>query len=162
MATKKPSQLDLLRKLIREEVAKAIREEMPTILEGMQMGAVKKAPIKESVKPKKSIPMTLNTQPFRPQPNFSGNPLASLLNETAVSMTDNDDMAFAPMTTDSVGPESIGVDPMDFFQPKNVAVGDVNGMLQTARGSSDPSMVQINEVPDFTNLMSKMLAKGVM
>jgi hypothetical protein len=33
-------------------------------------------------------------------------------------------------------------------------------MLATARPSSDPSMVQINEVPDFTDLMSKLKAKG--
>ena len=39
-------------------------------------------------------------------------------------------------------------------------VGDVNGMLATARPSSDISMVQINEVPDFSDLMSKLKAKG--
>lgn len=159
MATKKSSQLDLLRKLIREEVAKAIREEMPTILEGVQMGTAKKEPIKESKKTKPFIPGTLNTQPVRPKPSFSGNPLASLLNETAMNMGDTDDMAF---TTEDLGPGSIGIDPTSFFQPKQVAVGDVNSMLASARPSSDPSMVQINEVPDFTDLMSKMRAKGVM
>jgi hypothetical protein len=33
-------------------------------------------------------------------------------------------------------------------------------MLATARPSSDISMVQINEVPDFSDLMSKLKAKG--
>jgi hypothetical protein len=57
--------------------------------------------------------------------------------------------------------EGMGMaDPMELFQPKQVAVGDVNGMLSTARPSSDPSMVQINEVPDFSALMNKMMAKG--
>jgi hypothetical protein len=104
-----------------------------------------------------AIPGTLNTQPVRPTPNFSGNPLANMLNETAMTMGDMDDMSF---NTSDIGPDSIGIDPTSFFQPKQVAVGDVNGMLATARPSSDPSMVQINEVPDFSALMSKLKAKG--
>jgi hypothetical protein len=153
----KTSQIDLLRKLIREEVAKAIRQEMSAILQEVRTSTTTKEVIKESKQVKKAIPGTLNTQPARPTPNFSGNPLASLLNETAMSMGEMDDMSF---TTGNIGPDSIGVDPTSFFQPKQVAVGDVNGMLSTARASSDPSMVQINEVPDFTQLMSKLKAKG--
>jgi hypothetical protein len=153
----KTSQIDLLRKLIREEVAKAIRQEMPAILQEVRTPSTTKEVIKESKHVKKAIPGTLNTQPVRPTPNFSGNPLANILNETAMSMVEMDDMSF---TTGNIGPDSIGVDPTSFFQPKQVAVGDVNSMLATARASSDPSMVQINEVPDFTGLMSKLKAKG--
>jgi len=153
----KTSQIDLLRKLIREEVAKAIRQEMPAILQEIRTSSSTKEVIKESKQVKKAIPGTLNTQPVRPTPNFSGNPLANILNETAMSMVEMDDMSF---TTGNIGPDSIGVDPTSFFQPKQVAVGDVNSMLATARASSDPSMVQINEVPDFTGLMSKLKAKG--
>ena len=153
----KVSQVDLLRKLIREEVAKAIRQEMPAILQEIQTSSTTKQVIKESIATKKAVPLTLNTQPVRPKPNFSGNPLANMLNETAMTMGDMDDMSF---NTSDIGPDSIGVDPTSFFQPKQVAVGDVNGMLATARPSSDISMVQINEVPDFSDLMSKMLAKG--
>jgi hypothetical protein len=153
----KTSQIDLLRKLIREEVAKAIRQEMPAILQEVRTSSTTKEVIKESKPVKKAVPLTLNTQPMRPAANFSGNPLASLLNETAMSMGEMDDMSF---NTANIGPDSIGVDPTSFFQPKQVAVGDVNGMLSTARASSDPSMVQINEVPDFTQLMSKLKAKG--
>lgn len=153
----KTSQIDLLRKLIREEVAKAIHQEMPAILQEVRTSSATKEVIKESKQVKKAIPGTLNTQPVRPTPNFSGNPLANILNETAMSMVEMDDMSF---TTGNIGPDSIGVDPTSFFQPKQVAVGDVNSMLATARASSDPSMVQINEVPDFTGLMSKLKAKG--
>jgi hypothetical protein len=153
----KTNQIDLLRKLIREEVANAIRQEMPTILKESQSSSAPKEVIKESKRPKMAIPGTLNTQPVRPTPNFSGNPLANILNETAMTMGDMDDMSF---NTSDIGPDSIGIDPTSFFQPKQVAVGDVNGMLATARPSSDPSMVQINEVPDFTGLMSKLKAKG--
>jgi hypothetical protein len=154
----KTNQVDLLRKLIREEVAKAIRQEMPTILKEIQSSSSPKEVIKESKRPKMAVPATLNTQPVRPKPNFTGNPLANMLNETAMAMGDMDDMSF---NTSDIGPDSIGIDPTSFFQPKQVAVGDVNGMLSTARPSSDPSMVQINEVPDFTDLMSKMRSKGV-
>jgi hypothetical protein len=153
----KTSQIDLLRKLIGEEVEKAIRQEMPAILQEIRTSSSTKEVIKESKQVKKAIPGTLNTQPVRPTPNFSGNPLANILNETAMSMVEMDDMSF---TTGNIGPDSIGVDPTSFFQPKQVAVGDVNSMLATARASSDPSMVQINEVPDFTGLMSKLKAKG--
>jgi hypothetical protein len=151
------TKVDILRKLIREEVAKAIRQEMPAILQEIQTSSTTKQVIKESKPVKKAIPGTLNTQPVRPTPNFSGNPLANMLNETAMTMGDMDDMSF---TSGDIGPDSIGIDPTSFFQPKQVAVGDINGMLSTARPSSDPSMVQINEVPDFTQLMSKLKAKG--
>ncbi len=154
----KTNQIDLLRKLIREEVAKAIRQEMPAVLKEMQIPSASKEVIKESKKVKLTIPGTLNSQPVRPVPNFSGNPLANMLNETAMNMGDMDEVSF---TTGDLGAESIGIDPTSFFQPKQVAVGDVNSMLATARPSSDPSMVQINEVPDFTGLMSKLKAKGV-
>lgn len=153
----KTNQIDLLRKLIREEVANAIRQEMPTILKEIQTSSTTKQVIKESKPVKKAIPGTLNTQPVRPKPNFAGNPLANMLNETAMAMGDMDDMSF---TSGDIGPDSIGIDPTSFFQPKQVAVGDVNGMLATARPSSDISMVQINEVPDFSDLMSKLKAKG--
>jgi len=153
----KVSQVDLLRKLIKEEVVKAIRQEMPSIIKEIASSNVEKPVIKESIATKKSVPLTLNTQPVRPKPNFAGNPLANMLNETAMAMGDMDDMSF---NTSDIGPDSIGIDPTSFFQPKQVAVGDVNGMLATARPSSDISMVQINEVPDFSDLMSKLKAKG--
>lgn len=153
----KTNQIDLLRKLIREEVANAIRQEMPTILKEIRSSSTTKEVIKESKQIKKAIPGTLNTQPVRPKSNFAGNPLANMLNETAMAMGDMDDMSF---TSGDIGPDSIGIDPTSFFQPKQVAVGDVNGMLATARPSSDISMVQINEVPDFSDLMSKLKAKG--
>lgn len=153
----KVSQVDLLRKLIKEEVVKAIRQEMPSIIKEIASSKVEKPVIKESIAAKKAVPLTLNTQPVRPKPNFSGNPLANMLNETAMTMGDMDDMSF---NTSDIGPDSIGIDPTSFFQPKQVVVGDVNGMLATARPSSDISMVQINEVPDFSDLMSKLKAKG--
>ena len=64
----KTNQVDLLRRLIREEVAKAIRQEMPTILKESQSSSAPKEVIKESKRQKTAIPGTLNTQPVRPSP----------------------------------------------------------------------------------------------
>jgi hypothetical protein len=65
----------------------------------------------------------------------------------------SDDIDTFSMTTDNVNPIS-------FFQPKEAVVSDVNSMISTARPSSDVSMVQINEVPDYSNLMKNLMDKG--
>lgn len=150
------AKIDLLRKIIREEVEKAIRKEMPSILREIKLTSQDTQPIiKESKKP--LIPGTLNQKPFVPGANikFKGNdPLTQMLNETAVSMTNEDGFAFSS--------DDVAANPMNFFQPQEAQVGSVSGMLQSARASSATELVQINEVPDFTHLMSKMMAKGVM
>jgi hypothetical protein len=151
MATK----IEVLRKLIREEVKNAIREEMPGILKELRLID---SPNKQVIKETKStrIPGTLNTKPFIPaqRANFIGtDPMSQLLNETAMTMGKEDTYAF---TSDDVM-----ADPTNFFQPQEVRVGDVNGMLSSARGSSAAELVQINEVPDFTGLMKSMMSKGI-
>lgn len=147
------SKLDLLRKLIREEVVAAIRSELPKIL------YESKSNVMENVKTqfaKKMPPSTLNTPDTYKKPiNFGldkSNPLSSLLNETAASMVDSEVISF---TTDHVNPALA-------FQPNEVQVGDVSGMLSTARPSSNLDAVQINEVPDYSQLMKKMLDRGTM
>ena len=106
---------------------------------------------------KQQFPMTLNTPETyqkRPDTQFTkSSPLNQLLNETAMSMQ-SEDIETLSFTSDNVNPIS-------FFQPKEAVVGDVNGMLSTARPSSDISMVQINEVPDYSGLMKNLMAKGV-
>jgi hypothetical protein len=52
------------------------------------------------------------------------------------------------------------VNPTDFFQPKNASVGTIDSMISTARPSSDISHVQINTVPDYSNLMKSLKEKG--
>lgn len=141
------AQVDLLRKLIREELRAVIKEELPKILSEAKAPIIdpKKA-LQEQVKAK--IPGTLNTA--KPKPvQFSGSPMAAFLNDTAKNML-NEDFS---MTTDNVHPTMA-------FQPKEDRVGDINSMLSTARPSSNISAVQINEVPDFSSLMSKLKEKG--
>jgi len=144
------AQIDVLRKLIREELKTVLREELPKILSEVKGPIVdpKKA-LQEQVKSK--IPGTLNTvSSIRKPIKFAGNnPMAALLNDTAKNMLSED----FSMTTENVHPAMA-------FQPKQDRVGDVNSMLSTARPSSNLAAVQINEVPDFSGLMSKLKEKG--
>jgi len=150
------AKIDLLRKLIREEVKAALREELPKILNETKKSSSGINNVIKEMK-KSEFPMTLNTpETYKKQQNrqfTNSSPLNSLLNETAMSMQ-NDDFDTLSFNTDNVNPVS-------FFQPKEAEVGDVNSMLATARPSSDISMVQINEVPDYSGLMKNLINKGV-
>jgi hypothetical protein len=144
------AQIDVLRKLIREELRAVIKEELPKILKEVQAPVIKdpKKALQEQVKAK--IPGTLNSQASRPQIKFdTSNPMAAFLNDTAKSMLQED----FSMTSADVNP-SLG------FQPKEVKVGSVEGMLGSSRPSSNLDMVQINEVPDFSGLMNKLKERG--
>lgn len=143
------AQIDGLRKLIREELRAVIREELPKILSEAKMPIVdQKKALQEQVKTK--IPGTLNTPGARKPIKFTGNnPMAAFLNDTAKNML-NEDFS---MTTEQIHPTMA-------FQPKQDRVGDVQSMLSTARPSSNLATVQINEVPDFSGLMSRLKEKG--
>lgn len=143
-------QVDQLRKLIREELRAVLKEELPKMLKEVSKPSVldPKKSLQEQVKAK--IPGTLNTAQSRPQIRFAGNnPMADILNDTAKSML-NEDFS---MTSGDVHPTLA-------FQPKEVTVGSVEGMLGTARPSSNIDAVQINEVPDFSGLMAKFKERG--
>ena len=143
-------QVDQLRKLIREELRAVLKEELPKLLKEVTVPAMvdHKKSLQEQVKSK--IPGTLNTLASRPQIKFAGNnPIISLLNDTANSMLNED---FSMTSAD--------VHPAMAFQPKEVKVGSVEGMLGTARPSSNIDAVQINEVPDFSALMGKLKERG--
>lgn len=152
------AKIDLLRQLIREEVIKALRQELPRLLS--ENISSNKRGIDNVIKEikKSDIPITLNTvETYQKNINqkFSNNsPLDKLLKETAISMQEDEIKDFN-FNTDSVNPIS-------YFQPKEVEIGDVNSMLSTARASSNMETVQINQVPDYSQLMKKMLDKGAM
>lgn len=147
------AQVELLRKLIREELRAVLKEELPKMLKEIKQPIIvdQKKALQEEVKTK--IPGTLNTHRSNPVAGvkFSGNnPMATLLNETAMGMASENIMSFS---TDHVNPTMA-------FQPAEASVGSVQGMLGTARASSNLDAVQINEVPDFSGLMSKLKAQG--
>lgn len=137
------SSIDALRKIIREEVTKAIRQELPRILSEQATPTTDyKKGLEKQVK-KASFPLTLNESVPKP-PTFSGNnPLASLLNETAISMTSDD---------------VFNVGGQGQYAPQT-SVGSVDQMINTAVKSTNIDMVRIDTVPDFSNMMRKMNIK---
>ena len=153
--------IDILKKLIREELRAVIREELPKILKENSSGNGSpksyQSSILESKNKTKQIPLTLNTSVPKP-PVFAGNnPMADLLNETARSLVNSDDTVYF----DSSNINASGFDVMRNISSENVSVvEDVNSMLATARPSSNPEMIQINAVPDFSALMNKFKERG--
>ena len=142
-------QVDQLRKLIREELRSVLNEELPKLLKEVKSSPMvtPQRALQEQVKSK--IPSTLNTSIPKPIKFASNHPMAAFLNDTAETML-NENFS---MTTEDVHPSMA-------FQPKEVKVGSVQGMLGTARNSSNIDAVQINEVPDFTGLMNKLKERG--
>jgi hypothetical protein len=151
---------ELFRKMIREEVQKAIRAEMPKILNELKTPAVTKATIKESLNDAYGVPLTLN-EPRKQAPTkknvptFANNSaINSLLQETMLSMTSEDAMGFGMDVQDR--------HPMEVFQPTVDQVGGVQDMLASARGAGSIEAVQVNVVPDFSALMDKLIQSGDM
>lgn len=149
--------IEAFRKIIREEVRKVFQEELAGILKEAVMEKRPHNSIVESSRPKKPIiPGTLNTRPFKPvtAPNLGvGNPLNSLLAETAQHMASDDYQNLSFNSNDAQG--------FGFMQSAEAPVVDsVTDMMATARPSSNLDAIQINAVPDYTQLMSKLRANG--
>lgn len=151
------AKLDLFRKLIREEVRAVFQEELASILKEAIIS--NKQTITETVAPKKAtVPGTLNTQPVRKMaaPVLSpNNPLNSLLAETANAMSGDDMETFSFNSSDAMGFGGASM-----LKEAAPVVDSVDQMLATARPSSNMDAIQINAVPDFTALMSKMQQNG--
>lgn len=140
------AKLDAFRKLIREEVKAVFQEELATILKEAIVANKQSAPIVEHKKP--AIPGTLNNRAsFRPPsaPVLSaGNPLNEMLQQTANSMI--------PQDYQYLNGEMVQNEP--------VIVESVQDMFANTRPSSNLEAIEINAVPDFTQLMSKLKANG--
>ena len=135
--------LDALRKLIREEVKAVFQEELAGILKEAIMANRGQQTITESTRPvaKPTVPATMNRSVPKPiAPVLSpGNPLNSLLAETAQAMTVNDFEGFGGEVERDVP-----------------IVESVSDMFANSRGSSNLEAIQINAVPDFSHMMEKM------
>lgn len=146
------SKLDLqkFRNVISEEVRRVFQEELAGILKEAVMANRTQQPIVEAVNTKPRVPSTLNTPGtggrLMNAPVLSdGNPLNSLLAETARSMSQKD---FESLQ----GTYGGGIDAP--------VVESVDAMFNSARKSSNLEAIEINAVPDFTGIMSKMRANG--
>lgn len=134
--------LDALRKIIREEVRTVFKEELAEILKESIISK-REAPISESIKPAKPrVPGTLNTAAPRLVPPVLAptNPLSSLLAETAQTMS----------------PEEMGYIAGSGYEANVNTVETVDEMFATARKSSNLEAIEINAVPDFSEMMAKM------
>ena len=137
------AKLDVLRKIIREEVRAVFQEELAGILKEAIIANRNQPVITESAKPKAATPpATLNRNIARPvAPMLSpGNPLNSLLQETAMSMSPDEFGNFNGQTAVKDAP----------------VVESVDQMFASARKSSNLEAIEINAVPDFSAVMSKM------
>jgi hypothetical protein len=148
------AKIDLLRRIIREEVEAALRKELPKIIkESLDTKPISyKSTIENSVK-SKVPPLTLNAKRTSLIENVkfnSSNPFASMLNDTISSMT--------PRDVNSINHNGDST----FYQSEEVETGTVNDMLSSARPSSAHELVEIDTVPDFTELMESMKRKGVL
>jgi hypothetical protein len=136
--------LDVLRKIIREEVKAVFQQELAGILKEAIMTNKNQPVITESTRSKASpvAPATMNRSVPRPiAPVLSpGNPLNSLLAETAQSMTMDE---FGDLNGEGVERDV----------PVVESVGD---MFANAKGRGSVEAIQINAVPDFTHMMAKM------
>jgi hypothetical protein len=136
--------LDALRKIIREEVRAVFQQELAGILKEAIMTPKGSQTLTESNRPiaKPAVPATMNRSVPKPiAPVLSpGNPLNSLLAETAQSMT-----------MDDYG--SIGGIEVERDIPVVESVGD---MFANAKGRGSIEAIQINAVPDFSHMMAKM------
>lgn len=136
--------LDAFRKLIREEVKAVFQEELAGILKEAILANRGTQTITESTRAKAApaVPATMNRSVPRPvAPVLSpGNPLNSLLAETAQSMTMDE---FGDLNGQGVEKDI----------PIVESVGD---MFANSRASSNLEAIQINAVPDFSHMMAKM------
>jgi len=143
------TKLDSLRKVIREEVRAVFQEELAGILKEVILNKGNGGQLTEAVKPAKpKVPGTLNTLAPKPPvaPILSpGNPLNSLLQETAMSMTSKD---------------YEGLNGTQVIAADVPIVESVNDMFASSRASSNLDAIEINAVPDFSAIMNKMKMNG--
>jgi hypothetical protein len=160
--------LDAFRKVIREEVKKAIQEEMREVL----LEAVKSASAPKSfennsptlihtenqTKPKFSEIIAEQKQ-YKPQPLVStGNPILDILNETAQAGEWRTLNGGDYNASDAVG--WAGGAPGMMGGSNTPVVATVDEMLKSQGPVRDINDVRIDVVPDFTGLMSKLKENG--
>jgi len=144
------SKLDVLRKIIREEVRGVIREELSHLLKE----TVSKTPVLKN----KTRPISLKEQlstGISSKINKSSDPIMDLLNETKMNMTGEDYRTI--INAEANMAQGFGQYSMNTNTP---VVESVDQMLANSRPALDVSHVQIDSVPDFSALMKTMKNKG--
>jgi hypothetical protein len=144
------SKLDVLRKIIREEVRGVIREELSHIL-------------KENINNNSSIKHINNStkhqlsKSIKSKIEETSDPIMDILNETRMNMTGDDYRTI--MNADSNMAQGFGEYSMSTNRQPTV-VESVDQMLANAKPAGDLSQVKIDSVPDFSALMKTMKNNG--
>jgi hypothetical protein len=144
------SKLDVLRKIIREEVRGVIREELSHIL-------------KENINNNGSTKHTNNSTKHQLSKGIknkieeTSDPIMNILNETRMNMTGDDYRTI--MNADSNMAQGFGQYSMSTNIEPSV-VQSVDQMLANAKPAGDLSQVKIDSVPDFSALMKTMKNNG--
>ena len=148
--------VETFRKLIREEVKRAIREELPSVL-----NEINETP-RGVAKPGRAFSDLFEGMENKKQPvvESTGNPMLDLLNETRMTMTSQNEEWPSMGNYDSSNLNSYRAEMMGAFVGGAPTVQSVDQMVQTARPAQDVSQVQINAVPDFSKMMGALKEKG--
>ena len=154
--------IETFRKLIREEVKRAIREEIPTILhEAIRPTTTQESPkrINSSISDLLEGHTLTGTNTTKSSAT-TGNPMLDLLNETRMQMVSQNEEWPSVGTFDSSAVNSYRGEMAAAFSGGAPVVQSVDQMLQSSRPSEDINQVQINAVPDFSKLMGALKEKG--
>ena len=148
--------VETFRKLIREEVKRAIREELPSVL-----NEINETP-RGVAKPGRAFSDLFEGMENKKQPvvESTGNPMLDLLNETRMTMTSQNEEWPSMGNYDSSNLNNYRAEMMGAFGGGAPTVQSVDQMVQTARPAQDVSQVQINAVPDFSKMMGALKEKG--
>lgn len=164
------NKLDLLRKLIREEVAYAVRTEFKVLLEqelkpilenklttSKPTVSTHQTQLKSSLK--ESVLGSVKPQPKK-QIESTGDPIMDMLNETKFAMQPEDYRSIGNFgSQDAQGFRQMM---SSQFAPQEPAVVEnFNEIVAASRPASSVEAVQLPDaVPDFSALMSSLKAKG--
>jgi len=149
--------VETFRKLIREEVKRALREELPSLLT-----EINEQP-KAIAKPGRAFSGLFEEMDKKKQQvvESTGNPMLDLINETKMSMLNEGNNEWR--SVGNFGSDSINnykAEMMGAFGGGAPTVQSVDQMVQTARPAADVSQVQINAVPDFSKMMGTLKQQG--
>ena len=133
--------LNLIRKVVRDEVRTVLREELADI---------NKSQIIEN----KSVKNLVKDIPVRKEIKSTGNPIADLLQETAAEGS----WRTLLNATSPMAPNFSSM--MPNISSHQTQTTTVEGFLKSATPSNDVSQVQLGDVPDYTAIMGKLKEKG--
>jgi len=157
------TKLDLLRKLIREEVRQVIREEIKPVLAEIRSGKGELITPRKTFREdlKESITQRPVRKPATPMPKVTtSDPIQQLLQETAYGMeqTDYRTLVNADASMAQGFPQMFSAPEPYVSEP--VVVDSVQEMLAQTRPVTDINQVSIDAVPDFSEMMSVLKSKG--